>query len=275
MDRILQNTPQVITATLYSGSTATDPSPDSATIEVLRADGTALVAAGTSASENGTGSFKFALTAAQLAQLDVLTARWTMNVGTTATITTRAEVVGGFLCSLTELKGVFPTKTDAELTAIRTASEQRLENACHRAFVPRYALEARSARPWRFRLAWPDVRAIRYASVGGTALTSTQLSYLDIGPGGYVTGLPRRGTIGYSRTVIGYEHGADYPSEVIREGVLLAAEETFASDSSDALVIRREADNQAVTFASPSSGGSFQNPTLRRIVRDHGTPLVA
>lgn len=276
MDRLLQATPQTLSASYYAGSTLTDPSPDTATVGVTRTDGTFVVAALTAATPDGVGGFTYPLTSIQTADLDILTATWVATLGSAANIVTRAEIVGGFLCSLAEMKLVFATSTDAQLSHIRTAAEQRLENACHRAFVPRYSLERRSSRPGRFRLAWPDVRAIRYASVDGVALTAGQLSYLDIGRGGFVTGLPRRSSIGFGVTRIGYEHGADYPDEVIREAVVLAAQETFTTtDLSEGFVIRREADNQSVTFASPSSTGTFTNPILRRVVKDYGSPLLA
>jgi hypothetical protein len=47
------------------------------------------------------------------------------------------------------------------------------------------------------------------------------------------------------------------------------------TSTADGRVVRREADGQAVTYASPSSSGGFLNPTLRALVRDLQRPLVA
>lgn len=278
MDRALQGAPYTSRITFYTGSTGTDPSPDSAKIEVIRADGTVLVAANTSTvndTASGAGVFAYTFTPTQLVNLDILELRWTATVsGQVTTLKTFVEVVGGFLCSLADLKVVFPTKTDAELASVRTATEQRIENACRRAFVPRLASEIRTVRP-RMRLAWPDIRLIRFASIGGVAISSTLVANLNITAGGTVIGLPGPTAIGLQRVEIGYEHGADYPDEQIREAMLLAAEETFTEDSQEALIVRREADNQSVSFASPSSSGSFRHPLLKRIVRDYAAPLVA
>lgn len=278
MEQALQGAPFTSRVTFYVGSTGTNPSPDTATIEILRADGTVLVVAGTSTLNDtvtGPGVFAYTFTPTQLATLDILELRWTATVGgQLTTLKTYLEIVGGYLCTLAALKVEFPTKTDSELADIRTAAGERLENACHRVFVPRMKVETRSVRP-RLRLAWPDVRLLRFASVGNVALSSTQVSNLNLTSNGLVIGLPGPSTIGYSRVRIGYECGADYPDEAIREAVVLVAEETFTEDSQEALVVRREADNQSVSFASPSSTGSFRHPLLRRIVRDYSGPLVA
>lgn len=278
MERALQGAPFTSRVTFYVGSTGTNPSPDTATIEVVRANGLVLVTAGTATLNDtvtGNGVFAFTFTPVQLAELDVLELRWTATVsGQLTTLKTYLEVAGGFLCTLAAIKDKFPTKTDSELADIRTAAEERLENACRRAFVPRLEVETRSYRT-RLRLSWPNVRVIRFASVSGVALSSNQISNLNLTVGGLVLGLPGPSTIGYSKITVGYEHGEDYPDEVIREGVVLVAEETFTEDSQEALVVRREADNQSVSFATPSSSGTFRHPLLRRIVRDYAGPLVA
>lgn len=276
MDRALYSAPYTARITFYSGSTPTDPSPDTATIEVVRSDGTVLVTAGQAVvndTASGAGVFSYTFTPTQLTLLDVLELRWTATVGGQSTkLRSYVEVVGGFLCTLADLKLDFATSTDAQLALIRTAAEQRLEDACRRAFVPRFKKETRTSRS-RFRLSWSPVRALRFAEVNGANITSGQLAQLNVTPAGLVVGLPRSNTT-FSLIRVGYEHGMDFPSEVIREAVLLTAQETFSVELDDALVVRREADNQSITYASPTSSGPFQNPTLRRIVRDHAAPLV-
>lgn len=275
MERALISTPYTARATYYSGSTATNPTPDTATVEVVRADGTTVVAAGAAAVNDtlsGNGVFSYTFTTAQMAALDTFEIRWKATMGgQVSTIKTFVQIVGGFICTLAELKTLFPNDTDADLASKRIAAEQRIEAACRRAFVPRLAVESRSVRS-RVYLSWPDVRLIRFVLLDGVAVSAGTLASLSVSPSGFVTGLPGSSKPFY-RIIIGYEYGADYPSESIREGVLLAAEETF-SDTEDANVIRREADRQSVTFASPSSSGSFNNPVLKRIVRDNAAPMV-
>jgi hypothetical protein len=261
MNRALVNAPYTLEATLYQGSTATNPAPDSATVTVTRADGTVVLTDGAT-NDTGTGTFSRTLTSAQMSLLDTLEARWTMTVGAeTATLVTHTEVVGGFLCTLAEIKTLFPTATDDEAAQIRTAAEQRLEQAVG-AQVPRYAYETKQARGM-LRLNNNRVRTVRSLVVDGADYSVDGLVLADS-----VVYLSRSRSSGwYAPVSIGYEFGEDYPSEVVREAVKLAARETFTT-SSDGRVIRREADGQAVTYASPSSGGGFMDPTLRAMVAD-------
>src|SRR4051812_41669308 len=63
------------------------------TVRVQKADGTDVVTAGSSTT--GSNPYVRALTAAQNATLELLTATWT-DAGSSATRTTRHEIVGGF-----------------------------------------------------------------------------------------------------------------------------------------------------------------------------------
>jgi hypothetical protein len=78
VDRIQQNIASTITVTLYRDGTAENPSPDSATVRIVRADGTELVAE-TAAIDDGTGVFAYTLSPTQTATLDTLTAAWTVE----------------------------------------------------------------------------------------------------------------------------------------------------------------------------------------------------
>lgn len=272
MNRALVNAPYTLEATLYQGSTATDPAPDSATVTVTRADGTVVIADG-GTNATGTGTFARTLTAAQMSLLDTFTAAWTMTVGAeSTTLVTHTEVVGGFLCPLADLKAAFPTADDTELARVRTVAEQRLEAAIG-AQVPRYALERHTARR-RLRVEHGPVRVVRSLDVDGYAYGVSALDALVLADSTIYFSSRLGGRACYGPVTIGYEFGRDYPSEVVREAMRLVAAETFDT-SSDGRVIRREADGQAVTYASPSSGGGFLDPTLRAMVRDLAQPLVA
>lgn len=275
MNRAIVNAPYTLEATLFAGSTATDPAPDAATVEVVRADGTVLLAAGAATNNTGTGTFARTLTRAQMSLLDTLEVRWsgTLSGGETFTLTTHVEVVGGFLCTLGDLAEEFPSAGDDELSQIRTRAEQRLERACRQAFVPRYAYETSTARK-RLRLRRRPVRVIRSLSVNGSAYPQSTIDAIVWSGGEVYLPLSSRW---YGPTAVGYEYGHDFPDELVREATVLAAVETEAarSGSGDGRVIRREADGQAITYASPSSGGGFLDPTLRSLVRDLTRTLVA
>ena len=275
MKRALVNVPYTLEATLFAGSTATDPAPDSALVTVTRADGTAVLTS-QATNNTGTGTFARTLTAAQMGLLDTLTATWTgtLTGGEPFTLRTHTEVVGGFLCTLSEIKALFPTADDEEAGRIRTVAEQRLERVIG-ARVPRYGYESHYARR-NLRVDHGPIRAVRSLSVDGYAYGASALDALVLADrtiylSARLGGAPR---FGYGAVQIGYEFGHDYPDETVREAVKLVASETFDTNS-DGRVIRREADGQAVTYASPSSGGGFMDPTLRAMVADLAQPLVA
>lgn len=218
MDRSLQSTPATLSVTFTVDGVATDPSPATVTVEILRADGTVLVAAGTSTGHTGVGTFAFSLTAAQTALLDTLTARWTStNLGT---IVTTQEIVGGFVCSTADLRSLFPDTAaypNAVLHEMRNYAETSLENALGFALVPRYSYETINlrARTKFIRTAWPYIRSIRSVSVGGVAYTSTQLALLTTARsfvyGTWPVSMEIDGEGGWSTGIIkiGYEHGVE------------------------------------------------------------------
>src|SRR5881628_1328803 len=127
MDRILQGTASTISVIVDQDGVPTNPSPDSALVTITRANGTVLVAnAGTS--DTGTGSFAYTLNPTQTATLDRLTAVWSVTVGGVAqTLTTRVEVVGGFVFSLADFKArpdvASGTYTTQQLANARTLAE--------------------------------------------------------------------------------------------------------------------------------------------------------
>ena len=180
------------------------------------------------------------------------------------------EVVGGFLCSLEDLAILFPSADAAERADIRTAAEQRLESAIGYACVPRYAWESRFASgSWQPH--WPKVRTIRSLSVNGTAYEAGTLlsTFSPYGDFDWSYGAAQvRGHV-----VIGYEHGLDYPGEGVRQATLLAAKETYRTTNTGS-VVRREADGQAITYASPSSSGGFLDTVLRSMVKDASGAVI-
>ena len=100
------------------------------TVGVTRADGTVLVAAGTATTKPGstTGIYTVGLTPTQTAQLDLLTATWTVGVLTAAARTTEHLVVGGYMFSIDELRSARTGMDDvatwptADMIAARAAT---------------------------------------------------------------------------------------------------------------------------------------------------------
>lgn len=275
MIRALQNNPFTMSTTSYAGSVATDPVPDLGTLGVTRADGTVLVAPGTGASEGGVGIITYTLTGAQVATLDVLTATWAMG---TKSWSTQTEIVGGFLVNLFELKTLYPDEDDNELARRRTEIELRLEAACGRAFVPRYAQERTTIdRRGRLKLKWGSVRRILSVATDLTTLTGTQISnlYVDY-TAGHIWGIPPGIR---SRDVnISYEHGLDYPDETARSATIAAAQEVYGPNRVDNRVRTKSVDNVSVTYASGAGSSEshqeFASSDVVNFIKNNQRPLV-
>jgi hypothetical protein len=270
MQRLLQNAPATITATISLDGVDTDPAPDSATVRVVAADGTELVAT-TAATPSGTGEFSLTLPPAQTAKLDLLTAYWTFTItGQTTTLTTRHEIVGGFFFTLNEALAALPGTPVEELLAARSWAEDELERACGTAFVPRYAREIRTARHGRLRLPRANIRTIRAVIADGLAFTAPQLTALQI-IAGELQGVwwPRRAAV-----TIDYEHGLDTPPQAIHDAALALVTDRLRDESG----IDPRAESiitEDGTIRLATAGAEFGIPTVDRAVRAHREPLVA
>lgn len=275
IDRILIGSTPSIKATITVGSGAVNPSPDAATVSLYRADGTPLVVAAT-ATDGGEGIFTYPLLAAHTSLLDTLHAVWTFTLnGIQQSRSTFHEVVGGYLCTLAQLADIYPNDTDEELADKRTLLECRLEGALNYAAVPRYIRESHMPRRNSVDLAWGRVRRLRDITIDGMPWATESVANSNFSPNGTVYYVPLMRLGGAAS--IGYEHGDDYPDGNVQEAMMLIAEETYGSaiGSFDTRVVRREADGQAITYASPSlSGGQFTTPALNALVKSNRRILV-
>jgi hypothetical protein len=133
LQRIVRGRSATLTHTFYSDATATDPSPDTTTVTITRADGTAVVT-GAAATEAGTGVVTYTVTPAQTALLDRWTVTWTATFGgQSQPFVSYVEVAGDVLFSLAEARAVAPlnnttTYTTAAIVAMRTSVEQAIGN---------------------------------------------------------------------------------------------------------------------------------------------------
>jgi hypothetical protein len=278
-DRVLTGTAPTISATFYVDGVATDPAPATATVEILREDGTTLVAAGTNAPHAGTGVFTYALTASQTAQLDLLTARWTATVGgQLQTIETFVEVVGGFMFSLAQARRLSPLGDTAayptsDLLAYRTLAEQALEEACGVAFVPRYARDLISGDARTDVAVRRRPLSVLSASIDGTALTSPELSVLALYPSGriYRTDPANPSLVwpaGHENIVVKYTHGyRTCPGRESRAALLLARRWLVESPLDDRTT-RVVSEGGMAEFAIVDED-LFDLPELNAVVRRH------
>jgi hypothetical protein len=115
VDSVEQNTTPTVSFTYAEDGVAVNPSPDSATVTVTRADGTALHT-NAATTDGGTGIFRYVLSASDTSLLDTLTLEW--HIGT-QTFTTTVQVQGGFYFTIAEAKALteLASKSAAEIAA--------------------------------------------------------------------------------------------------------------------------------------------------------------
>lgn len=150
------------------------------TVTITRADGTVVVTSAATVT-GATGVRTYQLSAAQTAQLDVLTAAW-VDASTSATWTTYHRVVGGFVFLLSAARTDVLTDTDkypdSLLAAKRDEVEEELEWICDRSVVPTFArVTIDGTGTNRIATRVHDIRSIRgittYDVVGSTGVVFT------------------------------------------------------------------------------------------------------
>lgn len=209
------------------------------TVSVTAADGTLI----TSGTATGTDPATFALSAAQTADLDVLTVTWTDG---STVITTVVEIVGAVYFTVADARAFgkpldnstdFP---DAKILDYRAAVESEAEAIMRRAFVPKYRHVTLTGRGVD-RLLLPDdmIRSVR--SIGEwdtdktvlTAYAAGDLVALSVESWGAIT-RTNGGvfTSGDANVVVGYEYGADGPPRELKEAMLLRLRTLLAAPRS-------------------------------------------
>jgi hypothetical protein len=266
MERIAQGRSATLSHTFYVDGVATNPSPDSATVTITRADGTALVPAG-SVGDGGTGVVTLTLTPAETALLDTLEVTWTASFGGQAQeYVDFVEVAGGFLFGLNELLALKPatmTWTTAQMTDKRVVAEQTIEDACGRAFVPRYRRETLHGTGTNdLMLSRPDLRAIREVTVTtsgvGVAYTAPELALLGLNPTGLVYS-SSYWPAGTGNITVGYEHGTEYPPARVSQAALILTRSLLVKGPVDDRALGQATAGGDFSFglATPGRGGSY------------------
>lgn len=246
--------------------------PGTVTVGVVRSDGTEVIAAGTATSGATDAPRTVALTVAQTALLDVLTATW--KVGADTVGVTDHLIVGGFLFSIADLRSIEPSTADASRdTAVaarraRDEVEDLFENATGVPWTPRlhlvhvldptgYDLDVgvRFARSVRWCRLWSDAETY-------TSLTADEIAQIRPAQDGAVR-LPVSMT-GYVQVTAGIEVGyyeaspvgSQVPSDVHREAIVAARAQVNKSRSAvpDRATSMQLQDGTSVTLATPGVG---------------------
>jgi hypothetical protein len=281
MERIARARSSTLTHTFYVDGVATNPTPDTATVTVTRADGTALYT-NAATTDAGVGAFSFTLTPTDTALLDRLTVGWTATFGNQLqTVNRTVEVAGDFLFAIIEAQAIKLGNTTlgsqftvAKIVEMRTLVEMALEDACGVAFVPRYERERVSADGYHLRVKWPKVRAVRSASHTATdgttitALTSTELASVVGTPGGLY--YPNRWTTGWSNMTVGYEHGYDTPPPRISRAGLLLTKRWLLEGPVDDRATSLSTDDGTFLLVTPGMRGAmFDLPEVNAAVQQY------
>lgn len=149
MDSVLRSTPATLAVTFYGDENPIDAD-GTVTVTITRADGSVLVSGATASHQGAVGSGTYVHNLPGQSALAHLTCVWTGTFsGEQMSITTHVQIVGGVYFTLAEarkIKGLesvtaYPTDLIAEQ---RTVVETEFEDACGRAFVPRYARDVLS-----------------------------------------------------------------------------------------------------------------------------------
>lgn len=258
-----------------ANGTAADPV-GTVTVDIARADGTALVTAGATTGTTDAPRV-YALAAASNTLLDILTVTW--KVAGTAMATTTVEVVGGYYASVAQIRASHPTLVDvakypdSAILAARWAVEDEFERICGRAFVPRY---------WQGRLDGRDipklplphfalrtVRLLRFYSDGTTYTSATAPELAAIPADDSGVAVRTDGNVftgGVANVLIGYEHGYDRPTAEIQRAFLTRVRSVLTASQSGI-------PDRATTY-SPTGGGTFALATPGARWYETGIPDV-
>lgn len=273
VDRILHGTAGTAYTTLFSAGTATDPSPDSATVTVTKSDGTVLYA-DAAAINAGAGKFGFTLTPTDTAQLDLLKLVWKYTLGgVVQTTDTLVEIVGGFLFSSGQARATSPLNdaTKYPIDAIvkaRTRAEQGLENWCERAFVPRFERHVVPDLHDDVVRLKPNVRTVRTLTVDGTDRLA---DYVVTGYGLRATSWwPDRG-----RLEVAYEHGDDDPPADISAAALRLAVHYLVDSPQDDRALRIDTADSSQQMSQPGAGRPFGIPWVDAIANQYRLASLA
>jgi hypothetical protein len=223
--RILRGTRGLISAAFTGadgGPPATDP--DIATVRLVDDLGVEVIASTDADDADGAGGFSYTVAAAHTASLAAWSATWSAAVdGETQSIDTPVEVVGGFLFDIPTVRGMGITAdrySDATVAAARTLVESELEDACKRAFVPRYVRDVLSG-DGSTTLLLPQrlASAVTAVTVDGVALTSDELAELVLDPDTGELYRPLGWSKGRRNIAVRYVHGHQRPpAAAVRAG---------------------------------------------------------
>lgn len=226
-----------ITLTMTGSDENGEPAdPGTVTVAVTNSVGASVTSGAVAVSSNDRST---TIAAADNAAVDRLTAVW--SSGGAVLATTYHDVVGGFYASLADIRsnttlGSATKHPDATLLEVRSEVEYQLDDACRRAFVPRFASETLSGSGRNvLQLAQGDLRevvSLEYWT--GTAWADLAVTVAEIEPDSFGRAVMRRDVFpaGHKNLRVGYRYGLDRPPADLKRAVVKAVEARRAGDTS-------------------------------------------
>jgi len=219
VQRVLRDTQAQPQVEFFVGVTST-AADGAVTVDIFRGDGSVFATDAVTTHVGVAGVYRYTLV--PQANLELFRLVWEGTFGgVVQRITSEVEVVGGYVVSLADLQAEsgLSTKTPEELAEARQWFEDRAEDFCGVAFVPRYArevLDGKGSRKLELKHARP--RTILSAKFDGVAQTTTDW---DLYEAGYIissSSFPW----GYRNVELIYEHGYDSAPSDVRDAALSA-----------------------------------------------------
>lgn len=244
---------------VYSGSDQDGEPADvgTVTVAVTNSYGTAVTSGAVAESGDSNEIRTTTIAAADNLSVDRLTAVWTGPNGVLATA--RYDIVGGYYATVADMRedtvlGSAVKHPVASLVKDRTEVESMLDDACRRAFVPRFYSEVLSGSGNdTLSLVQADLREVVWAQRWtGDAWVDLALDVTEIpaDPFGLAVGRRYVWPCGVNNIRVGYRYGWDAPPADLRRAVVKAVE------------ARRSGDNSGI----PSRAISVQGTELGNVV---------
>lgn len=227
--------------------------PGTVTVGVVDAYGTEVVAPSTATVTVGS-TRTVTLTPAQTAQVDRLTATWTVSgvvVGRT-----QHDVVGGVYVNTATIRADGSTALSdtvehpaSELIQARTEVEYQFERSCRRAFVPRFTTEiVESCGGDTLVMRTPNLREVVWAQTWtGVAWVDVSATVADVAANDSGLAVLPSGRWPAGRIRIGYRHGMDRCPPDLRKAAVEAISYRIHAD-------RSGVDPRATNFVSTETG---------------------
>lgn len=282
-DRVLLKQPGVLTATWEQDGQIVDPG--AVTVTITRdSDGSTLVS-GAATTGTGAAPRTYSLTPVQTATLDNFTAVWTSGVDQSS-VTTYAEVVGGFLFDIASMRKKSPLQDTtayptSQLLAYRMLAETALEDICGVAFVPRYTRErAHIASYGILETSRQRVRALRQVTTWMSVNGVGQQVPLPTLAGHQIVAtdqifMPVLWSWWSMPIYVAYEHGYDYPpARVSNAAMLLARRWIVESPWDERLTSLRSREGGELQILTASHSNAFDIPEVQAVAQQYGSPMV-